>query len=940
MKGFIARLLCLMFTFEAFAQSGNMISNLTSENIDESSATLRWDSIQEPLIYTVTYKVALSNDSVVVNTTNNFIEIDNLVSSSQYLWQVTAVSLNLDTFQSNIASFYTSGYLTDCEDLASLSLFANSGDSITIQWSGSENISNYWEVVCDSMGTNPDNTGRRVICNNQQLSFDNLDLFKFYQFSVRSHCSTNNVGLWKYLYVKNIGGSLHNLPLQIQSSQDTIYKYVGCVSSADGAIDYAYIDFNVSDQASSYYLDFMYKAKDSCLTSNLKVYLCQAATPLSVYTPLSNSYLLTTIDSCLQDFSLWKNVHLELPTNYIGTDVRVVFAWENDSTLLYEFDSMFTNHQIEIKNIYLSARYCPVVDSLWADNITYHSATLHWNMDANQQSYNMQYKKAQDSLWTTIDSIENNYILDNLSENTTYLFRIQSNCPSETSFYSEIDSFKTNIIVLAPSDLQAATTYDSAYLTWSSTSQDNYYIVSYRENSFYAPWIDDTAINPHKTLSSLQPNTQYVFKVRTINFNFDTSIYSSECVFTTKCSPIDEFPYLYQSIIDYNSSSGFVNLPACYDSVDNSLITPVFNIYDLDVAKFSFDLYSNTNVQIYITTDGENYSFLQNIPSNQTSDFVTHDILLTDYVWQSNVRLKFTIISSHQQTSIARISNILLTNACVAPREVNIEDLQSSYAVFSWNAPQNNTSWHTYIYDNQGNQIKHMFVSSNSCTMAQLDSATTYRFVIKSVCENEASIDSTVKVFTTTGHSSSCNAPTGLTAYWYEQTKAEQTVVVSWDNPEDVYLWEAGYKSIYSSSWQNRTISINPTFTIRNLEIGDKYIVRVRAICNPLVDTSDFTYSDTIIIVPSGVETINNKFNTIEIYPNPSSSIFHISINNQDNQTNAKITNAALIDSQGKTVMRWSILPHQLDLSSLSKGIYLLEGYIDNNYFVKKLIKQ
>ena len=69
----------------------------------------------------------------------------------------------------------------------------------------------------------------------------------------------------------------------------------------------------------------------------------------------------------------------------------------------------------------------------------------------------------------------------------------------------------------------------------------------------------------------------------------------------------------------------------------------------------------------------------------------------------------------------------------------------------------------------------------------------------------------------------------------------------------------------------------------------------------------------------------------VDIYPNPTKGIVNL-------RTDLEITNVVLFDCMGKLVTIDHNLNKQLDVSTLSKGIYFLKIYGGNKEIIKKIV--
>lgn len=92
-----------------------------------------------------------------------------------------------------------------------------------------------------------------------------------------------------------------------------------------------------------------------------------------------------------------------------------------------------------------------------------------------------------------------------------------------------------------------------------------------------------------------------------------------------------------------------------------------------------------------------------------------------------------------------------------------------------------------------------------------------------------------------------------------------------------------------------------------------------------------------------GIKELLDDGSSIGVYPNPSSDIFNININLSNNKSKVVIT---VFDVIGKSVYSETIndqstqINKTIDLTSFSKGMYLLNILLDDKVLSKKLIKQ
>ena len=87
---------------------------------------------------------------------------------------------------------------------------------------------------------------------------------------------------------------------------------------------------------------------------------------------------------------------------------------------------------------------CGTPGGLNTTNITSNSATLNWSAVAGATSYNVQYRPAGTSTWTTMTSPVNSYNATGLTASTNYEFQVQANCNGTLGAYSAVATFTTS----------------------------------------------------------------------------------------------------------------------------------------------------------------------------------------------------------------------------------------------------------------------------------------------------------------------------------------------------------------------------------------------------------------------------------------------------------------------------------------------------------------
>ena len=498
MKQAIVLLLSLSLSIGvAFSQSElvESPSGLIVEDLDVTQATLRWNNQTNVASWIVSYRVFQQEQSNQLTTSDTVAYLQELISGTRYLCSVRAIDINGDTTaESEILSFVTLGFDSDCPQVENLSIASMNSGGITVQWFSQSEASS-WEVVCSDPGTNPSLEGNSRQTANFEQQMGGLTSCNRYQIAVRSLCS-QSVSDWRYIYAKYLPYNVQSLPLQIDFENANDNINVGFINSATNAweigtatnassigssalyisndngatnscdnstaaISYAYMDFDIPETAVSFYIDFKYKTTAVLQNAALKVFLVSPESAISIdQLPSANNQVGET--AYIGANNTWTEVHIELPSFHIGTTKRILFVWQNQ-------DNAPSSAAVAIDDIYLTARYCATPSNLRAESVSSNSAILAWDTRDNQSSYNLEYKPTEESEWTLLQNVVPNSVFNNLQSATSYTFRVQADCSDEQSFWSDTAVFSTSVPVATPSDLIVSAFDDtSATISWSS----------------------------------------------------------------------------------------------------------------------------------------------------------------------------------------------------------------------------------------------------------------------------------------------------------------------------------------------------------------------------------------------------------------------------------------------------------------------------------------
>ena len=225
--------------------------------------------------------------------------------------------------------------------------------------------------------------------------------------------ATQNGGS-KSLYVSNNGGT---------NNQYSVYD-------SGKSKSFAVKSFHLG--VGYYYASFDWKNKGEGSCDFLRVALAPVTTTLTpgVYpcnnfdNTLPTDWMALDGGYRLSNFNTWQSQSVEFELNTEG-DYLVIFAWSNDY-------GGGEQPPAAVDNFSFSYATCPRPTTpilVWAD-VNY--AIFDWTALGSETTWNMQYKRADETTWTDVSETinEHPYTLNGLTSGTDYQVRVQAGCGS------------------------------------------------------------------------------------------------------------------------------------------------------------------------------------------------------------------------------------------------------------------------------------------------------------------------------------------------------------------------------------------------------------------------------------------------------------------------------------------------------------------------------
>lgn len=929
---------------------------LNSSEIDPTNATLSWRNNSNAEFWQLVYQPTLAEEPTQLTLNDTVVFLSDLSPNTRYIWKVRMVDIDGDTSLWSAENyFYTLSDDTLCPRVADFFLGYIDNNLINVQWQPAEGT-NTWQIVCGEVGTNPDNYD--IINQTQNYEYNFVQEFiegNQYQIAVRTNCQ-GSFSPWKYLYAKYLHqNSVFQLPIQIDFEDTNENKLIGTfnagenpwkISSATNntsvgskslhvtnginfacnnsisSVSYAYIDFYIPEYAQSFYIDFSYYTQTELQNAGLKLYLIAPGTSVSI------DNLPSEQDQVGQSVyrggnNQWIREHIELPVHHIGTTRRLLFVWYNTAQAP-------TSHTVAIDDIYLTARYCAIPTNLEANYITSSSAMLTWDFAENQSVFNLQYKKEEDTTWINLNSITPNHLLENLQPSTSYSFRVQADCGEEQSFWSDVFTFSTHTLVAPPENLIVENySYNTATISWNDNLDAESYEVEIILTTNNTSIIQQTNLNRIE-LSQLIPNSIYQIKVRTISSTQDTSIYS-QVFLHTLCYPEEEFPYFVEDTISFSTQSSFCNFSECWRVESDTLFSPIFDINALSNPYLTFNYSSLNGVssQVFVSINGE---ALQEMDYNIMNG--VNEISLMGFLGNNHLRFAIRSAMDTLQDRGYTIADFSIKDTCLSPESLTITHISHSSAQVEWQSIANITQHDLKIINTQAADTLSFSNVTSPYTVSELYPMQEYKVILYSSCGNQQALNFIEEYFTTSSQSETCLTPENFVCQHY-QVKGDETIICTWDEVEgNPYIqWEIQYKERLAVNYTSAMVSLYPRFTLRNLDMGQQFDFRVRAICS-VGDTSSWT---EVVQVTVGEQSLSpNQYSgkSVKIYPNPSDSVIFI-------DTDAiELKNAQLVDAYGRVIRAWDILPREIDITTIEAGNYILNFTMDNQPVSRKITIQ
>lgn len=242
---------------------------------------------------------------------------------------------------------------------------------------------------------------------------------------------------------------------------------------------------------------------------------------------------------------------------------------------------------------------CQAPSSLTNSSITVSSATVGWGAVSNASSYNVEYRLASDSSWTTAAAatLNTSLTLSGLQSAALYYWRVRANCSSGTSSFSQSQFTTSTPCTTAPGSLTTSSiTTTSATLNWGAVTGATGYDLQYKRSvdSVWVTLLSNTALRTYN-LTGLTAATTYNWRVRAL-CNIFSSNYTQANFTTTS-------PVVCTDSYESNNTSGTAKSVA----LNRDINATIGSLTDVDWFTFTTGNNSSTNVRVRLFNLSRDY---------------------------------------------------------------------------------------------------------------------------------------------------------------------------------------------------------------------------------------------------------------------------------------------------------------------------------------------
>jgi hypothetical protein len=466
-------------------------TNIVLSNITGNSVTITWSPVSHALSYNVNYRVRGALSFITVNTTSPSVTLSNLFAGMNYEYRIHSRCKTNNSPQisanSPYAEFLTLG-TSACPMPNGLTASNITNNSATLVWNSVASAISYelyYRVANTSAWT-------IISTTNTSQAISGLFPGTMYEYRVRSRCNTEG----------SLFSELVNITFFTTTGSPACATPTGLAASNLTTTSMR-VSWNPVGTALTY--DLYYRVK---------------------YAP--NWVIINTDTNVVQLNNLYTGM---------SYDIRVRSRCSTNGSLISPLTS-------SIFPLLPGAPACGVATNLTASNISNNSVTLTWSAVSGAIRYRILYGLDGNPIWTEVlpNPTTNTYTLTGLYSGMKYFWRVYTVCgadlQAETSNIVNFTTTGTPACAIPTGLSTTGISHNSVTFNWTAVPNANRYEILYLPANTTV-WISVITTNTSHTLTGLQANKQYAWRVRTFcsTNNSLFSSYSNIINFTTLPTP-------------------------------------------------------------------------------------------------------------------------------------------------------------------------------------------------------------------------------------------------------------------------------------------------------------------------------------------------------------------------------------------------------------------
>ncbi|MCR4966084.1 MAG: fibronectin type III domain-containing protein [Bacteroidales bacterium] len=452
-------------------------------------------------------KVGVMTDITDIST---FTEIATISPSATSTWEEFDIDLSTYTGAGRMIAFVSqrgttnSFYLDDvmiqyiptCEAPDNVHLTDLSQTTATIAWEVEDSLGISWDVVYGPTGFSP-TAGTTINTTSTSATLTGLTANTTYDVYVKQICGADDESIYsQVLTFSTMCDAINTLPYQENfdlaagSTSGTTNNLPNCWNYYNNCSSTTYQGYPIVYNSSTY---------SQSGTNSIRFYTYTSSTygdevlifPEINTTTYPMNTLQLTFDA--RGYSTSSSYHFLLYAGVMSdvTDISTFVATDTievTSTSYSTFTTTFDNYTGTggiialwaphitnvpynvgyVDNIVIAEIPCEEPTNIQISDITSSSASVTWTAGGSESAWNVAYRETTGSSWSTVAATTSSVTLSNLTPETNYSVRVQSNCGASQSEWSDIETFTTLAApnCPTPSNLQVAVDGSTATFSW------------------------------------------------------------------------------------------------------------------------------------------------------------------------------------------------------------------------------------------------------------------------------------------------------------------------------------------------------------------------------------------------------------------------------------------------------------------------------------------